>query len=136
MAGATLNNYVVSPSTGGNTNQWVTRIDQNINSTTRLFGRFTYFGLTDLPNNPYGTGLCADRCIELYHTKALAVDLNHQFSSTTIFDFNVAASRFVYLRSPLNSGFDLTTLGWSAAYNDLSSSLRTPLHLRSHFPAT
>jgi hypothetical protein len=126
VAGATLNNYVVSPSTGGNTNQWVARIDQNINSTTRLFGRFTYFGLTDLPNDPYGTGFCADRCTELYHTKALAIDLNHQFSSTTIFDFNVAASRFVYARSPLNAGFDLTTLGWSAAYNDLTSSLRTP----------
>ncbi len=122
----TQDNYVTSPSTGGNTNQIVVRGDQNINSTTRLFGRFSYFGLTDLPNNPYNTGLCADRCTELYHTKALAIDLNHQFSSTTIFDFNVAASRFVYLRAPINSDYDLTQLGWPTNYNDLSSSLRTP----------
>ena len=60
----TQDNYVTSPSTGGNTNQIVVRGDQNINSTTRLFGRFSYFGLTDLPNNPYNTGLCADRCTE------------------------------------------------------------------------
>jgi hypothetical protein len=122
----TQDNYVTSPSTGGNTNQIVVRGDQNINSTTRLFGRFSYFGLTDLPNNPYNTGLCADRCTELYHTKALAIDLNHQFSSTTIFDLNVAASRFVYLRAPINSDYDLTQLGWPTNYNDLSSSLRTP----------
>ena len=122
----TQDNFVVAPSTGGNTNQWVTRGDYNINSTTRLFGRFSYFGLTDLPSDPYNTGLCADRCTELYHTKAVAVDLNHQFSSTTIFDLNVAASRFVYARSPINSGYDLTNLGWDPIYNDLSANLRTP----------
>ncbi|MGB8673189.1 MAG: TonB-dependent receptor, partial [Candidatus Acidiferrales bacterium] len=121
-----LNNYAVSSSTGGNTNQFVTRIDQNINSTTRLFGRFTYFGLTDLPDNPYNTGLCADRCAEKYHTKALAIDLNHQFSSTLIFDFNVSASRFVYGRDPIDSNYDLTQLGWSANYNNVPANMRTP----------
>ncbi|HUO33353.1 MAG TPA: TonB-dependent receptor [Candidatus Acidoferrum sp.] len=119
-------NFTAGGSIGGNTNEFVTRIDQNINNTTRLFGRFSYFGLTDLPTDPYDTGFCADRCAEKYHTKALALDLNHQFSSTTIFDLNVSASRFVYLRAPINSGFDLTSLGWAASYNDLSSSFRTP----------
>src|SRR3984957_11602493 len=122
----TENNFVVSPSTGGNTNQVITRIDQNINSTTRLFGRYAYYGLTDLPTDPYGTGFCADRCSELYHSKVLAIDLNHQFSATTIPDLNVAASRFVYARAPINSGYDLTQLGWPASYNDVPSALRTP----------
>jgi len=119
-------NYTASTAIGGNTNQFVTRVDQNINSTTRLFGRFSYFGLKDLPTDPYETGFCADRCAENYHTKAVAIDINHEFSSTTIFDFNVSASRFVYLRAPINSGYDLTQLGWSSAYNDLSSAFRTP----------
>ena len=104
----------------------MTRADYNINSTTRLYGRFSYYGLTDLPTDPFATGFCADRCAEKYHTKALALDLNHQFSTTTIFDFNVSASRFVYARAPINSGYDLTDLGWGSVYNDLSSSLRTP----------
>ena len=38
----------------------------------------------------------------------------------------MAASRFVYLRAPINSDYDLTQLGWPTNYNDLSSSLRTP----------
>jgi hypothetical protein len=121
-----LNNFTTGGSIGGNTNQFVTREDYNINSTTRLFGRFTYYGLTDLPTDPFDTGFCADRCAEKYHTKALALDLNHQFSTTTIFDLNVSASRFVYARAPINSGYDLTNLGWGSVYNDLSSSLRTP----------
>jgi Carboxypeptidase regulatory-like domain len=120
------NNFTANTSQGGNTNQVITRIDQNINSTTRLFGRFGYYGLTDLPTDPYGTGFCQDRCTELYHSKILAIDLNHQFSATTIFDLNVAASRFVYARAPINSDYDLTQLGWPASYNDVPASFRTP----------
>jgi hypothetical protein len=122
----TINNFTSATSSGGNNNEFVARGDQNISSTTRLFGRFTYFGLLDLPTNPFGTGLCRDRCAENYHTKALAIDLNHTFSSNTIFDINVAGSRFVYARAPILSGFDLTTLGWPASYNNVASSIRTP----------
>jgi len=39
----------------------------------------------------------------------------------------VSASRFNYLRTPKNSGFDFTKIGWSAAFNtELPSALRTP----------
>ncbi len=120
-------NFTSATSSGGNNNQFVARVDQNIGANTRLFGRFTYFGLLDLPTNPFGTGLCLDRCAEDYHTKALAVDLNHTFSSNLIFDLNVAASRFIYLRAPLLAGYDLTQLGWPSSYNDTVPSVqRTP----------
>ncbi len=106
-----VNNFTSATSSGGNTNEFVVRGDQNISSTTRLFGRFAYFGLLDLPTNPFGTGLCFDRCAENYHSKLLAIDLNHTFSSNTIFDINIAGSRFVYARAPILSGYDLTTSG-------------------------
>jgi hypothetical protein len=124
--GGDVNNFTSAAVSGGNTNQFVVRADQNITSSTRLFGRFTYFGLLDLPTNPFGTGLCFDRCAENYHTKALAVDINHTFSPTTILDINLAGSRFVYLRSPILSGYDLTDLGWPASYNSPPSAIRTP----------
>ena len=121
------NNFTAASPSGGNTNQFVARGDQNISDKTRLFGRFTYFGLTDLPTNPLGTGYCFDRCAETYHTKALAFDVNHTFNSNVIFDLNVSASRFVYLRSPILSGFDLSQLGWPASYNgEVPSIMRTP----------
>jgi hypothetical protein len=122
----TVNNFSSAAASGGNTNEFVARGDQNIGSNTRLFGRFAYFGLTDLPNNPLGTGLCQDRCAELYHSKLLVVDLNHTFTPTTILDVNLAGSRFVYARAPILAGYDLTQLGWTAAYNTPPSSMRTP----------
>lgn len=121
------NNFTAPSPSGGNTNQFVARGDQNISDKTHLFGRFTYFGLTDLPTNPLGTGYCFDRCAEIYHTKALAVDINHAFSPTVVGDLNIAGSRFVYLRSPILSDYDLTQLGWPASYNSVPSNpMRTP----------
>ncbi len=120
-------NYTTASSGGGNTNQFVTRGDYNINSSTRMFARFTYSGLLDLPVNPFNTGLCQDRCAEDYHSKLLAVDLNHVFSPNIIGDINLSGSRFIYLRAPVLSGYDLTTLGWPASYNSVvPDALRTP----------
>ena len=125
--GATINNFTSASSSGGNNTEFVTRIDQNITDKTRLFGRFSYFGLLDLPTNPFGTGLCQDRCAEDYHTKALAIDFNHVFSPNIIGDLNISGSRFIYLRGPLLAGYDLTQLGWPASYNaEVPSIMRTP----------
>jgi hypothetical protein len=121
-----VNNYLSAAPGGGNTNEFVARGDQNLGSKTHLFGRFAYFGLLDLPSNPLGTGLCDDRCAEKYHSKLLAIGVNHAFTSNTILDVNFAGSRFVYGRQPLLSGFDLTTLGWPSTYNTPASSMRTP----------
>jgi len=121
-----VNNFLSAAPGGGNTNEFVARGDQNLGSKTHLFGRFGYFGLLDLPSNPLGTGLCNDRCAEKYHSKLLAIGLNHVFTPTTILDINIAGSRFVYARQPLLSGFDLTTLGWPSTYNTPPTSMRTP----------
>ncbi len=98
-------NYLSAAPAGGNTNEFVARGDQNVGSNTHVFGRFAYFGLTDLPVNPLGTGLCLDRCAELYHSKLLAIGVNHTFTPTTILDVNFAGSRFVYGRTPLLEWF-------------------------------
>jgi hypothetical protein len=120
------NNYSTAYPTGGNTNEFVARGDQNIGSNTRIYGRFSYYGLLDLPENPLGTGLCEDRCAEKYHSKLLAFDVNHTFTPTTVLDVNISGSRFVYSRQPLLSGYDLTTLGWPTSYNTPPDSMRTP----------
>jgi hypothetical protein len=125
-ASGIVNNFNSSAPGGGNTNEFVARGDQNIGNNTRLFGRFAYFGLTDLPTDPLGTGMCFDRCAELYHTKMVAIGLNHTFTPTTILDVNLAGSRFVYARAPKLSGYDLTQLGWPATYNSPPGSMRTP----------
>jgi len=121
-----VNNYLSAAPAGGNTNEFVARGDQSISSNTRVFGRFAYFGLTDLPVNPFGTGLCLDRCAEKYHSKLLVFGVNHQFTPKIILDVNFGATRFVYGRQPILSGFDLTSLGWPSTYNSPPTAMRTP----------
>jgi hypothetical protein len=125
---ALTNNFIKATSTGGNVNEYVGRVDQNINPTNRIFGRFSYWKLLSLAQDPFGTGLCKDRCAENTKSKSVAVGYTHTFSPTTIADFNVSASRFNYLRLPINAGFDMTQEGWPASYNGfVPSTERTPL---------
>jgi len=123
----TINNFNTVASTGGNQDQFVARIDQDISSVQRLFLRFTQWSVLDLPTDPLGNGLCVDRCSEKYSTYALAVGYNYNIAPTTVFDFSASVSRFKYNRSPKNAGFDLTSIGWPASYNDVVPSImRTP----------
>jgi hypothetical protein len=124
---ASTNNFTTVASTGGDQNQIVWRIDHNIKTRQRLFLRFSYWNILDLPIDPLGSGLCADRCSEKYRSSALAAGYTHTFTPTVIFGFNVSVSRFSYNRTPKNSGFDLTTIGWPASYNQsVPAVMRTP----------
>jgi Carboxypeptidase regulatory-like domain/TonB dependent receptor len=123
----TINNFNTVARTGGNQNQVVARVDQDITSRQRLFVRFSYWNVLDLPIDPLQNGLCADRCSEQYATNALAVGYNYNINPTTIFEFNASLSRFKYNRSPKNAGFDLTSIGWPATYNTaVPAVMRTP----------
>jgi hypothetical protein len=122
-----LNNYVASYSLGGNQNQNLFRVDQKINEKQHIFGRFSQWNNLNLPEDPLGTGLCLDRCTETMTSKAVAIGYNYVISPNVIGNLDISASRFNYLRTPKNSGFDFTTIGWPSAFNtELPSSLRTP----------
>jgi Carboxypeptidase regulatory-like domain len=121
-------NFVKATSTGGNIDEYVARVDQTINSKSTLFGRFAFWKLLSLAQDPFGTGLCKDRCAENSKSKSLALGYNRVISSNTTFNINASISRFQYIRNPINSGFDVTQEGWPAAYNPLvPSTERTPL---------
>src|SRR6202158_6305396 len=71
-ANVSTNNFTTVASTGGDQNQMVWRADHNIKTRQRLFLRFSYWSILDLPIDPLGSGLCADRCSEHYHSNAIA----------------------------------------------------------------
>jgi hypothetical protein len=111
-------NFTSAAAAGGNTNQYVARVDQNINAEQHIFARYNFFNLLDLPTDPFGTGLCADRCAETYQTNALAIDYSYTIRPDLILNINGSGTRFHYLRSPTNSNFNLNTAyGWPAAYD-------------------
>jgi hypothetical protein len=121
-------NFRAGTSTGGDINEYVGRMDHNLTNSQHLFGRFTYFKELSLAQDPYGTGLCKDRCAENTRSKSLAVGWTDSISSTLIAGINASISRFHYLRGPVLSGFDVTKEGWPASYNSVvPSTERTPL---------
>ena len=124
----TVLNFLKDASTGGDTDEYVARVDQTINSKQSIFGRFTYWKLLSLAQDPFGTGLCKDRCAEKTKSKSVAIGYNYAISPNTIANVNASISRFTYLRGPINDNFDVTQEGWPAAYNPLVPSIeRTPL---------
>ena len=124
---AEVNNFTAAGASGGNANQYVGRVDQNINSDQHIFARYNFFNLLDLPLDPFGTGLCADKCAEKYQTNALALDYSYTIRPDLILSLMASGSRFHYLRSPTNSDFDLTQYGWPAAYNnEIPAASRSP----------
>jgi hypothetical protein len=125
--GNEVNNFTAAGASGGNANQYVGRVDQNINAQQHIFARYNFFNLLDLPLDPFGTGLCADKCAETYQTNALAIDYSYSIHPDLVLNINASGSRFHYLRSPSNSNFDLTQFGWPAAYNtEIPSAGRSP----------
>ena len=119
--GGTVLNFLKDASTGGDTDEYVVRVDQVINTRQTLFGRFTKWKLLSLSQDPFATGLCKDRCAENTTSKSLALGYNFAINPNTIFNLNASISRFIYLRDPINSGFDVTQEGWPAAYNPLGT---------------
>lgn len=123
----TFNNFNAVANTGGNQNQAVLRVDQELTDKQKLFTRLNYWDVSDLPVDPLKNGLCEDRCFEHYATVALASGYNYGISSKTVFDINSSFSYFRYRRYPKNAGFDLTSIGWPASYNAaIPSAMRTP----------
>ncbi len=125
--GTLTNNFTTVAATGGDHDQIVARIDQNITDKQRFFLRYSSWRVLDLPIDPLGSGLCVDRCAERYHSHAAAAGYTYSMNPTTVAGFNASVSRFSYSRTPKNSGFDLTTIGWPTSYNDVVPGvMRTP----------
>jgi hypothetical protein len=124
----TLNNFVKAASTGGNIDSYVIRADQTIGARQRIFGRYSFWKLVSLAQDPFGTGFCKDRCQENTKSYSAAVGYNFAVTPTTIVDVNISASRFNYIRNPINASFNFTDEGWPDAYNALVPDIeRTPL---------
>jgi hypothetical protein len=108
-------NFVESYSTGGNVDQYNARIDYNLSSKQRIYGRYTHNHILSLPDEPF-KDICSDRCTE--DTKANQISLADTiaFSPTTILDLHLGYTRYVYLRTPLSQGIDLSAFGpnWAA----------------------
>jgi hypothetical protein len=120
-------NFVKAATTGGNIDEYVVRGDQNISARQRIFGRYSQWKLISLAQDPFGTGLCKDRCQENTKSYSAAVGYNLALTPTTIVDVNLSGSRFNYIRNPINANFNFTDEFWPSTYTGVPNIERTPL---------
>jgi len=118
-----VNNFIADASTGGNNYETVVHIDQNVSQRQHISGRYTYWTNNNLPIDPLGTGICQDRCGEIFSTNDFVFDDTYTFNNTTIMDLNVSYLRFVYNRSAKLNTYSLTQLGMPAS---LASQVQFP----------
>src|SRR5437879_3561201 len=89
----------------------------------QIYNPLTATSLTS-PRQPYPFNCFAENT----KSKSVAIGYNYVISPNTIFNLSASLSRFIYLRDPINSSFDMTNEGWPSAYNSLVPNLeRTPL---------
>jgi hypothetical protein len=128
-----VNNYVNNASVGGNNNETVVHLDQNVSDRQHITARYTYWGNLNLPIDPLGTGVCQDRCAEIFNTNNFVLGDTYSFSPTTIMEVRLSYQRFSYDRTPKTLGYDLTQLGWPASLNTQASFLALPIPVISGF---
>jgi hypothetical protein len=114
-------NFVESFSTGGDTDQYNGRIDYNLSSKQRIYGRYTHNHILSLPDEPY-KDICSDRCTEDTKANQISLGDTYSFSPTTILDMHIGYTRYVYLRTPLSQGIDLSKFGpnWKALTSQMT----------------
>ena len=112
-----VGNWVGNGSQGGNANQTVVHIDQNVSDKQHITARYTYWGNLNLPNDPFSNGVCQDRCTEIFNTNNFVLGDAYSFTPTLVMETRVSYQRFNYDRTPETLGYDLTKLGWPAVNN-------------------
>ena len=115
QTGNPFGNFVENYSTGGNVYQINERGDYNRSENQRIFARFTRSNVLSLPDAPFGQ-VCSDRCTENTTADQAGLGDTITISPRTVLDIHLGYTRYVYLRTPLSEGINLSQFGpaWSA----------------------
>jgi hypothetical protein len=118
-----IGNYTYNASGGGNNYQAVVKLDHDLTERNHLSARYTHWHNESLPVDvfaPKKSGICGNgACGETYFVHNGVLADTATLSSKTILDVRLSFARFVYNRTPVNTGFDVTQIGWPSAYQSL-----------------
>ncbi|MFZ0591681.1 MAG: carboxypeptidase-like regulatory domain-containing protein, partial [Bryobacteraceae bacterium] len=121
--GGVVNNFVSSLAATGTIDSYTVRVDHNFSDNTRLFGRYsqkwineTQFPPSFGPTNPAGPGFTS-----FTGEADAALDFNHIFSPTFIWDVNVGWNRDPNPAVHQGHGFLPSTLGFPSSLDVANS---------------
>jgi hypothetical protein len=115
QTGNPAGNFVENYSSGGNVDQINERGDYDVSTKQRLFARYTRSHVLSLPDSPF-KDVCSDRCTENTITNQAGLGDTYAISPTAVLDLHLGYTRYVYVRTPLSEGIDLSQFGpnWAA----------------------
>jgi hypothetical protein len=95
------------------------RVDHNVNDRQRIYGRYSWYDRNSNYNN-YFNNLATGEWFQ-FISRQFAFDHVYVLNSTTVMNVRYGYNWFVRGTdtNPANHGFDLTSLGFSSAYNNL-----------------
>ena len=109
-----VNNYSTVGGSGTNEHQFVTKLDQNLNSRWKLFGTFSRISANVFNIDPLGYKVNMTRQVNYTRTHATAA-ATAVFSPGLIGEFHTGFARFHQPSIPYSLGFDITSLGFPQA---------------------
>ncbi len=121
-------NFVENYPTGGNVNQINERGDYDMSQSQRIFARFTRSNVLSLPDSQFND-ICSDRCTESTVTDQAGFGYTLLISPKTVLNVNLGFTRYVYLRTPLSQGINLSKFGpaWAALAPEMTyTNIPTP----------
>ena len=115
LANSPVGNFATSYSSGGSVNQYNAHIDYVLSAKQRIYGRYTQSKILSLPDSPFSQ-ICTDRCTEVTTAKQVSLGDTITLSPKMILDLHLGYTRYVYLRTPLSEGIDMSKFGpnWAA----------------------
>lgn len=119
-----VNNWAGNASAGGNMNEFIIRMDQNISDKQRIFGRYTLNKFNNLGIDPFKTDTYPLQIGTPENTKTqqAVFDDSYTFSPTLLGDFEISYMRQVYSRTPASLGYNMSQLGpgWASFSNQVN----------------
>lgn len=108
-----VNNWAGNASEGGDMNEFIIRVDQNVSDKQRIFGRYTLNKFNNLGIDPFKTDTYPLNIgtPEDTKTQQAVFDDSYTFSPTLVGDFEVSYMRQVYSRTPASLGYNMSQLG-------------------------
>ena len=125
-------NWGANSSAGGNLDEVIGRIDENLSARQRLFGRYSYENWSKLPSNAFGTGVVIDngQGINVNTNQQIALDDTATFTPHLVGDFEVGFLRTLLSVVPQRK-VDLSTLGpnWAPLASQVTSACPPAVNL-------
>ena len=123
-----VQNYIASPSGYNRQNAYSVKIDHNLTSSQRIFGRYSHSDQGGGAANLFGAQPGCESCLRkqnpagafsargggsdlFVYPKNFVLGYTNAMSPTTVLDLRYALNRQLLSRLPQSSGFDITTLG-------------------------